>query len=238
MSNSGINEQDFFNIFERFIDCMTNPGEFKREIFIQILTDFCRLFDLCRGVTEFYTGPCEEKAGKGEILEDYNDGREGEVVLSKRIVTSQMTVIKSTLYRPKGAVPLSELDMKRLDLVDRALLTFVSRNRLQTEIDRLAFYDLAGYPNMNSFNRQLVQLSSQNALRGKAAVMYNLRNFSLVNSDLGKENGDKIMKIFYDAVKEACGKGCVTARVGGDNFAAVFDADNLGEVIQILNGHC
>ncbi len=237
MSNSNIDEVKYHEIFERMIACITDAEGFERDKFVGILADVCHLFDLCHGVTEFYTGPCEEKAGKGEILEDYNDGRKGEVILSRRIVTPQMTVIKSTVYRPADSFELTELDLKRLDLVNRTLMTFISRNRLQTEVEKLAFYDLAGYPNMNSFNRRLAELDTEKHLAGKAAVMYNLRNFSLINSDLGTETGDRIMKAYYEAVKKVIGDEYVFCRMGGDNFIAAFEPDYLGEVIQILNGY-
>ncbi|MBQ7158591.1 MAG: hypothetical protein IJS09_04070 [Treponema sp.] len=147
---SNIDEHEFHILFERLVDSMTNPATFKRDEFVQILFDLCKLFDICRGVTEFYAGPVEEQLGNGEILEDYNDGRKGEVVLFKRVVTSQFTVVKNTLWRPTNTFPLTELDMQRLDLVIRSLISFISRNRLTTEVERLAFFDVSGYPNLNT----------------------------------------------------------------------------------------
>ncbi len=237
MSESCLDKQKFHSLFERMIDSITNPQAFVREEFIKTLTDLCHLFDISRGVTEFYTGPVEEQTGDGEILEDYNDGREGKVFYTKRMATTQFTVIKNTLYRPEDSFKLTDEDMRKLDLVVRSLMSFVSRNRLTTQVERLAFFDQQGYPNLNSFNRKLVVLSQQNQLKGKAAVMFNLRNFSLVNSDLGKDLGDKILKLYYSAIKDAVGEDSLTCRLGGDNFMAMFDAGYLADVIGILNGY-
>ena len=232
-----INEKDFSVLFEKLADIMTSPENFNREKFVETLVALCKLFDVSKGITEFYESIWDEKIKNGEILEDYNDGREGEVAVFRRIVTPNLTVIKHTLYRPKESFTLTDEDKYRLDLVVRSLLSFISRNRLQTAVEKLAFYDQAGSPNLNYFMRYLDKLDQEKALLGKAAILFNIQNFSLVNADFGKETGDKILKLYYDAIKQTIGDDDVICRMGGDNFISVFNANLIDRMEQMMLGY-
>ena len=232
-----INDKDFSVLFEKLVDIMTSPEIFTREKLIEVLVAICKLFDISKGITEFYESIWDEKIGHGEILEDYNDGREGEIAVFRRIVTPNLTVIKHTLYRPKDSFPLADEDKYRLDLAVRTLLSFISRNRLQTAVEKLAFYDQAGYPNLNYFMRYLDKLDQEKKFLGKAAIMFNIQNFSLVNADFGKETGDKILKLYYDAIKQTIGDDGIICRMGGDNFISIFNAKLTDRMEQMMLGY-
>ncbi len=182
-----INGKDFSVLFEKLADIMTSPENFNREKFVETLVALCKLFDVSKGTTEFYESIWDEKIKNGEILEDYNDGREGEVVVFRRIVTPNLTVIKNTLYRPKESFTLTDEDKYRLDLVVRSLLSFISRNRLQTAVEKLAFYDQAGYPNLNYFMRYLDKLDQEKHFLERLPSCLIFRIFHLLMQILEKK---------------------------------------------------
>ena len=228
---------DKYNIlFERMIDAMTKPTYFDRDEFVAVLKDLCELFNLSKGVTEFYRSLSAEKEGDGEIMIDYDNGKGDKVAIYRRIVTKSLTVIKSTIYMPAEAEPLSEEEYRRLDILLRAMLSFIARNRLQTVVEKLAFYDEFGYPNTNYFMRHLEMMSEKGTLHGNTAIHFNLRHFSLINQEIGREAGDIVMRSYFEQIQYVIGDNGLICHVGGDNFIAIFRNELLKSVLFVLEG--
>jgi len=219
------------------VDSMTDMTNFDREEFVSILHDICVFFDLSKGVTEFYGSLSAEREGKGETLIDYDDGRgEGKVAVFRRTITPSKTVIKSTLYKPADSESLTEEEYEKLDRMLRAMLTFISRNRLQTAVEKLAFYDEYGYPNINYFMRHLEMMNEKGEMFGNTVIQFNLRHFSLINQEIGRDGGDIVIRNYFALIKDFLGEKGLICRVGGDIFSAVFRTDLLKFVLQIMNG--
>ena len=232
-----IPDKEFSEKFERMISLMTDPENFDRPTFIDCLTDIARLFGISKGVTEFYTSASMEKLGEGEVFCDFDDGRGGPAVISLRFVTRSQAVIKGTIYRPESEPPLSPRDLNRLDITVRALLSFVSRNRLVGAVEKFAFYDEAGYSNLRSYIRRVEMLYNKGEIGGRyTAVLLNLRHFTLINQDIGRENADKVMRAYYNMLSEAAGETGIVSRMGGDNFLAVFENDRLPGFLKLVRG--
>lgn len=230
-------EQTYNILFARMINSMTDLNDFDREEFIRLLCEICRFFDLSKGVTEFYDSLSAEKDGRGEIMIDYDDGRgEGKIAVFRRTVTPSKTVIKSTLYKSADSENLTDDEYRKLDLMLKAMLSFISRNRLQSVVEKLAFYDEFGYPNINYFSRELEMMNEKGELHGHTVIQFNLRHFALINKEVGRATGDIIIRNYLDAIKERMGGTGVICRVGGDNFAAVMKNECLENVLRILAG--
>lgn len=175
-------DEQFHDLLERFVDVIVDTEGFTRERLVGILVEVAKFFNLSKGVTEFYENLWHEQLGKGEIFIDYDDGRESKVIISLRVVTPVLSVVKCSLYHPVDAEELSEDEYKKLNLVARGLIRFISRNRLQNSIERIAFHDFYGFPNANFFFRKYDQLNREGKLSGKILLVYNLRNFSVFNA--------------------------------------------------------
>ena len=223
-------------LFERMIDAMTTPNHFDRDEFIGILKEIGELFNISKCVTEFYTSLNAEREGKGEILMDYDRGNGDKVVIFRRFVTSSMNVIKSTVYMPSDAEPLSDEEYKKADRILKTMLSFIGRNRLQSAVERLAFYDEDGFPNLNYFTRRLDLMNEKGTLSGNTAIKFNLRQFSLINREIGHDGGDVVIRKYFDLIKGVIGDNGIICRIGGDNFAAIFRNDLLKFVLQITEG--
>ena len=157
----------FYALFEQMVEEMNNIENFDRDRFVAVLTQLSELFRISKGVTEFYTNENREKIGEGEIIIDFDNGKGGPAIIYHRIVTKSQAVIKGTIYRAEDEEPLSECDLKRLDLIVLQLLSFVARNRLASAIEALGFYDDFGYKNRRAFFRQVENLYGQNKLTTK-----------------------------------------------------------------------
>lgn len=225
------------NLLKRMAVSITNTDIFNREEFVGILSEICELFNVAKGVTEFYESLSAEKEGKGEILVDYDNGRGEKQIISHRIVTPTMTVIKSTLYVANDAEPLSDDDLRDLDLTLKLTLYFICHNRLEKLVENLAFYDEFGYPNLNYFIKHLELMKDKGILDGNTAIQFNLRQYSIINKEIGRSAGDIAMRRYFDAFRTLIGDNGIICRVGGDNFAAIFKNSLLKKALQIAEGY-
>ena len=227
---------EYYTLLEDLLDTMTDPGGFSLEDINRSLSGLCKLLRVSKGVTEFYNSVEHEKAGRGEVFVCYDSGEKSHEVLSRRILTRSMTVAKVTVFMADTEEPLDEEDNRRVDRIAKMVLSFISRNRLQGIVERMTFYDDAGYPNLRSFMRYIGQLSEKGQLGGHTAVNFNLRHFTLVNQEIGRNAGDVAMRSYYDMLSAVIGENGIVCRLGGDNFVAIFDDKDLDEVVRILKG--
>ena len=101
----------YYQLFEKLINAMTSGARFNRQEFVDILSEICELFHIAKGVTEFYTSLSQEKAGQGEILIDYDNGR-GDKVLRlnsrrpRRMWSSRISNVWCTVYRRRESIAL------------------------------------------------------------------------------------------------------------------------------------
>ena len=198
------------------------------------LIEICKLFRLSKAVTRVYMNPQEEKEGGGETLCCFDTGKNGHIVSQLRVVTSVMTIANMTVYMSDDEPPLNEEEKWKIELIMRTTLSFVSRNRLRDIVEKLAYYDDAGYPNLRSFNTYVMKQAALGMIGRKMALRYNLRHFSVINMELGRETGDRIMKLHYDKLKKVMGDDSFITRLGGDNFVGICSSDKFEEVRSFL----
>lgn len=68
------------------------------------------------------------------------------------------------------------------------------------------------------------------------ACRFNLKNFSIVNDQLGRANGTKVMRRFLDGLELKLGVDHVLCRLGGDNFVLLFHKTSLDVLRYYLVG--
>ena len=104
--------QKYYTIMERITFLTCTPEGFDRAEFVTLLGEFCELFRISKGVTEFYQTPRLEEAGEGEVLIDYDNGKGDIPVVKVRITPPSGVVIKGTLYMAKDDEPLPEDELE------------------------------------------------------------------------------------------------------------------------------
>ncbi len=230
--------QAFYELFVEMNNCMTQPDpkDFDRDYFVDILRRICELFGIAKGVTEFYQSFKDEEEHNGEVLIDYDNGHGEVVVIKRRIITRFKGVIIGTLLAAKDAEPLDEEEKTKLDQVLRALLAFISRNRLIRVVEKLGYYDEYSYPNLRHFYRYLGEQNEKGRLKEMTIACLNLRHFGLINQEIGRKLGDVVMKGFFDLIKEACGESGCVCRMGGDNFILACEKVRVDRLLDVTAG--
>ncbi|MBR4726152.1 MAG: GGDEF domain-containing protein [Lachnospiraceae bacterium] len=229
-------EEIYYRLLEKMTDSMTDPENFAHDQYIGVLSEIADLFRISKIVTEFYKTVSQEKIGDGEIVVDLDKEKDSKVILRKRFVTKTMAVVKATLYAAKDEAPLPEDELASLDILTRAMLSFISRNRLQNAVEQLGFYDESGYPNLRSFKRFLEKANENGGLYGYTAGCFNLKNFTLINQEIGREKADVAMKNYISLISSLAGYDSVVCRMGSDNFVLVFRNERTKKIIDALSG--
>ncbi len=68
------------------------------------------------------------------------------------------------------------------------------------------------------------------------ACRFNLKSFSVVNDQLGRSNGTRVMRRFLNGLEIKLGVDHVLCRLGGDNFVVLFHKTYLDELRYYLTG--
>ena len=223
----------YYELLDQLVSAMTAAGEADVSQIEQILGEIARLFRLCKGVTRLYRSLDEEKEGGGETFCSFDIG-EGEPVAFQRVVTSGMAIATMTVYMQSGIRPLSSEERRRVELIMRLTLSFVCRNRMQRSIEALAFFDYDGYRNTRSLQNHFMQTERTGRFVGLAVVRYNLRHFTVVNQELGREKANAVLCSHYKTVEELVGTEGIVCRLSGDDFVAVCRKERLEKLLDCL----
>ncbi len=225
----------FYELYELLLTAMVDFENVDVPLVSNLIAKIGRMFRLAKGVTKVYKNPREEEEGGGETYIPFDTDKECHEVLSLRVVTSVLSSATCTIYMTEDEVPLSPEELEKVELVMRTVLSFVSRNKLRTIVYELAYFDENGYPNLRSLNRELGNLMKGTTAREKMAVRYNLRHFSIINQEFGRESGDRIIRQHYETLLGIMGEGGFIARLGGDNFVGICSKDKADKVANYLS---
>ena len=229
-------EQAYHHWMEQLIQAITRLPDFDLQEVFSALTELCKLFRVCKGVTRFYDSEAKEAQGDGESFVCYDSGEAGGPAVVKRLVTAAGTVVTATAYQTKDVEPLSDLERERVELILRMVITFMSQDRLKKIIQRMTSFDQDGFRNLQFFYGTINRLGNAGLLEGMAIIRFNLKHFSLINQQLGHLGGTAVMKEYYDRISREVGENGCICRLGGDNFAMICQPDRLPSVLNLLRG--
>ena len=219
-------EQDrlskYYFLLEKISEMTCRTEGFDRAEFVEQLKEFAVLFRLSKGVTEFYSSPRNMEEGIGEILCDYDNGKEGKPVVCLRVSPPSGVIIIGTLYMSDDEEPLTEEEYEKVKIVYGLVLSFIARNRLANNINHFVFKDEDGFNNRRFMMRYIDQVISEGKQYSYHAVCINLRNFGAINQKLGRIVGDKILLKYYEHLESLMGNKGAICRLGGDNFILFF----------------
>ncbi len=109
----------------------------------------------------------------------------------------------------------------------------------QKRLEYIAHYDaLTGLPNRVLLSDRLGQamVHTRRNQSSLAVIYLDLDGFKEVNDTHGHDNGDKLLSIVADRMKQTLREGDTIARLGGDEFIAVFlDLHTHKDCIPFLN---
>ncbi len=143
--------------------------------------------------------------------------------------------IKLVLYPVTGKV-WDEEDKLELETFSRIITLIMNRGSLIQSITRATRTDsltgLANTMGVRIFHRQLAEKGQLPLYTG---IFCNLKNFKLLNQELGSEAGDFLLKEFARKLQEQIDPSCEQiARLGGDNFFITILTSHLDIMLNII----
>ncbi len=106
----------------------------------------------------------------------------------------------------------------------------------EEKILRLAYEDpLTGLPNRLKFNAGVLEhiQRRQNGGGRFAVIMMDLDRFKIINSSLGHEVGDAVLKNVAGRLRDLLGHSGIVARLGGDEFGIVLPVNTADDVCDV-----
>lgn len=232
---SCVSKEKYASYLERLVS-VTHSQPVDRDAYVQLITEICKDYKLTKGMSEFYITPMMEQRGLGEVFCDFDNGKSTKVLLRIRIISTSKAVIIGTLYSNPDEYVHEDVDVQQLDSMLRIILGYVSRVRLIKKLEEFGFSDLDGYRNFRAFARFMDVSNAENKLGGKVSFYIDLHNFTLINQEIGRENGDIVMRKYYELLSDTIGDTGIIIRLGGDRFIGVFDKGVQDDVFRIFSG--
>ncbi len=226
----------YYCCIERITREMVSPDQIQADKLYPDLQELCRLLRVAKGVTTFYNSLAMERRGEGESYTPFDSGAETDQVLTVRGELGGMMVGQCSVYHEKGTPPWTETERVRIDTVQRMMLNFVSKDRMAMLIRKATLFDDAGFSNIRMFTGTVEKIGGEQGLSHFGVARFDLKHFSLINQQLGRELSDEVMKNYIGLLEEAAGECGIVSRLGGDNFVILFRRENLDAVIKIFEG--
>ena len=225
----------FARCLEELNYALTEP-EFDVDRTYAILKELCVAFRVCKGMAEYYRSEKEERNGEGVIRVCYDNGKAPEEVLDCRVVLNNLMIVNCKAFRAKGAEPWSATERARILMVERLMINVLGRIRMAGLIEQATLYDDAGYSNIRFFTILVERLGASGRLNRYAIVRFNLKHFSLINRQLGRDVTNRVLKQYIGTMEDSVSPEGSVSRLGGDNFVVVLLKEKLDRLLRILAG--
>ena len=157
-----------------------------------------------------------------------------EEVFEKSFVTAEGGVVTTKLNPIKGYTWSEE---EKISLNHLCLLSFMlcSRTRLMGLMYKVQRSDsLTGALNSTGFQEIAGSLIQDGVIGQYSTVFTNIKNFKIINQQVGGHNGDIVIQNFCNSTSEFLGENGFFSRLGGDNFLALVKTSILQKYLAFL----
>ena len=205
----------------------------------EAITEFCDILRLGKVEAVVFENEASEHLGSGKVTCFFDRGNAcGNNFISDRFTAIDDMIIIYNVYPIEGEAAWTEEEQSRIHVFIDLLSTISGKSRLYKWVNRITYYDseLEMY-NLKQFMKCAQKLCRSGQITQFTVVRFNLKHFSVVNQNVGRNVGTYVMKKFVgtiDAILDD--KNELICRVGGDNFLTLIKNDKLPSLLQILNG--
>ena len=239
MEENDMDTAKYLTALENVIHKMHQLPNAEPEQNFEMLAAFCDILRLGKVEAAVYENEVSEHLGSPATTCFYDCGKARESgYISERITAVDEMVIVYRVYPIEGEAEWTDEERERIHTFIALLSTVSGKSRLVKLAYRMTYYDSElGMYNLKQFMKQAHILCKTGQIAQFTAVRFNLKHFSVVNQNVGRETGTLVMKKFVGFVDAiSADKDELTCRVGGDNFLTLIKNEKLPSVLDILNG--
>ncbi|MCR5600594.1 MAG: GGDEF domain-containing phosphodiesterase [Ruminococcus sp.] len=230
---------EYMRAVERFIrKTMALTAATPDEI-AAILEELCVLLRIGKVEMLAYTNEASEHLGLYTPYCYYDCGQVCDTFcVSRRMTTNDDSIVVYKIYPIADAEEWSENELEKIQIFIALFSTLNGKLRLIKLTNRLTYFDSDfDMYNLKQFMKNVRMLCKEERVDSFAAVRFNLKRFSVVNQQLGRENGTCVMKQFIACIDNILTDSAeVLCRIGGDNFIVLIYQDKLDALLKILSG--
>lgn len=234
-----MNTNEYLTAIEKFISGMYVIPDTLAPASTEAMEDLCYVLKI--GKIDFiaYDNEASEHMGlfRSYCFYDCGGSSDGDYI-TRRLITPDDNIAVYKIIHRDGTDEWTELDRGRIEVFISLLSTFNARGRLLKLTHRLTFFDseLDMY-NLRQFMKTVRVLCKAERIDEFTAVYFNLKRFSIVNQQIGRENGTRVMKKFIGMIDELLDhENEFVCRIGGDNFIILLADEKLESVLKLLSG--
>ena len=204
--------------------------------FNEQLREICEFLRVARIGVQYYDNHEKEHYGEGAFFDIYKNGDADERrFMERRNVTGGFNIAYYRAVIKAGEPDWTDRERERVDLLLRMCFVFNGRKRLMEMAERLSYHDSEmEIRNLKYYLRAVGRLGQERKLSNYVAMRINMRKFSSVNQQLGRQLGDLVMKRFVKDIESMLYGDEMICRIGGDNFILLVDKEHEDDVLDRL----
>ncbi|WP_407441049.1 putative bifunctional diguanylate cyclase/phosphodiesterase [Fibrobacter sp.] len=146
--------------------------------------------------------------------------------------------IATLAVHPKLGHKFSEDEIRATKLLATDLFVLVDRSKLISQVKRASLTDtMTGIPNIASLNRHGMELKLARQLGNYTAIFLNLKNYKYINKAFTPAAADQGLISYAKALVDFTKNDEYAVRLGGDNFFALIQNENLGNFISTFSSY-
>lgn len=228
----------YTDALETFLIRMEQAPGLDHPIAKEAMSGICDVLRIAEVEAVLYDNPGKAACGRGDHLVLFS--REIADTDRKYVQREQIqngNVVDYIVCQYMGDTCWTDVEQEKIKIFLKMVFTFNGRVRLMHIAERLTFWDKdLGIHNLNFFMKQCGMLIAQKRIAGYGACYFNLKNFSIVNRQLGRLKGTSVMKAFVENLQDRLGEEEFIGRIGGDNFIALFKKEHRNVMVKYLQG--
>ena len=228
----------YVQAIEEFIVKMEKIPELIHPDTQKAMEPLCHILGIARVEAVFYeTLDLEEQKWGGKVVFYHGDEADLERCLQFPEQTEEGNMMEYQIFQTKGALDWDDQEKEKIEVFVKMLFTFHGRVRTMQVVEKLTFRDQEfGIYNLAWYKKYISQMIEQGEIGKYAACYFDLRHFSVINQQIGRQRGTMVMGKFIRNLQKKLSNQEIVCRVEGDNFAVLFLKDNLNLVMRYLKG--
>ena len=200
------------------------------------LEPLCQLLAVGKIEIEFFRSVHQEIRQIGTNIPVYSEGEvDKQGVIKFREHTMEEAILCLWSYPKKEQHSWDENEQKKIRVLGKTLLGFFERYRDMKMAEEYIYQDTTlGIYNFRFFSKIATKLIERGTIAQYTACYFNLRRFSIINQQYGRDMGTNIMRAYVLNLQKKLGANGYVCRVNGDTFAAIFLKERLEMVMDYL----